>query len=104
MVPKGKFSKAVRNIVPMVPSGSVATYAQIASLASSCKAARSVANAMGTPGCTCGWHRVVTSSGKLSSSMPDKYRAKQRALLEADGIEFDGWRIVGFRARQWDPP
>lgn len=59
---------------------------------------------MGSPESTSGWHRVVTSRGEVSSKLPANHRVKQRALLEDEGIEFDGLRIVGFAARRWDGP
>ena len=98
------FSQTVRDIVPTIPAGRACTYGRVASLACSPLAARSVANAMGIPESTRGWHRVVTSRGEVSSEMPANHREKQRALLEAEGFEFDGFRIVGFAACRWHGP
>ena len=98
----GTFSEAVRNIVPKIPRGRVSTYGRIASLVGSPRAAQSVANAMGSPGCTQGWHRVVTSRGEVSPRLPEQYRKRQRELLAAERVKFDGWRIVGFAACLWD--
>ena len=98
----GTFSEAVRNIVPKIPRGRVSTYGRIASLVGSPRAARSVANAMGSPGCTQGWHRVVISRGEVSPRLPEQYRKRQRELLAAERVKFDGWRIVGFAACLWD--
>ena len=70
-MPNGTFSEAVRNIVPKIPAGRVATYGRIVSLVGIPGAAQSVANAMGSPGCTNGWHCVVTSRGQVSPVCPN---------------------------------
>ena len=92
------FSEAIRKIVPKIPCGKVINYGAVARLVGSPNAARSVANAMGTPGTTVGWHRVVCASGRISARLPNAYGSKQRELLECEGIVFDDWRVVGFDA------
>ena len=101
-MPDGTFSEAVRCIVPKIPCGKVSTYGRVAAIAGSPRAAQSVANAMGSPGCTEGWHRVVTSRGEVSSRMPERYRKRQREPLEAEEVRFDGRRGVGIEKRLWD--
>ena len=34
--------------------------------------------------------------------LSEQYRRRQRELLEAEEVKFDGWRIVGFAACRWD--
>ena len=101
-MPKRTSSEAVRNIVPKMPCGRVSTYGRVAAIAGSPRAAQSVANAMGSPGCTNGWHRVVTSCGEVSPKLPERYWRRQRELLEAEEVKFDGRRVVGIERRLWD--
>ena len=83
------FTDNVRRTVARIPAGKVLDYKTVACLAGSPNpqyAARAVSLAMGPPGKTCGWHRVVTVRGELSSPKPEK----QRELLLKDRIEFRG--------------
>ena len=78
----GDFTKAVRKIVPRIPSGKVATYSCIAALAGNPNAAQSAGNALGSPGEVKGWHRVVKANGKLA----DGVASKQGKLLAKEGV------------------
>ena len=93
------FSRKVREQVAKIPRGRIASYEDIAARAGNPKAALSVANALGNPGDTPGWHRVIRASGAISPRLPDSERLRQRNLLQAEGVSFDGWRVRGFDSR-----
>ncbi|MBQ8396011.1 MAG: MGMT family protein [Oscillospiraceae bacterium] len=77
--------------VRLIPKGKVASYGQIASYAGNPRWSRVVGYALHVnpePGAIpC--HRVVTKDGGLSSAFAFGGKQAQRALLEAEGIEFD---------------
>ena len=76
-------------IVRRIPSGKVMNYGQIARLLKRPLSARAVGWAMhrcpeGIP-----WHRVVSASGRCSTdSLPHLPGGFQKALLEAEGVQF----------------
>ncbi len=90
-----------------IPAGRVATYGQVASAAGVKGQARLVGYALHSlrPGADVSWHRVVNVRGRIS--LDDRFGAGnfQRALLRADGVEFDardkidlarfGWQSAG---------
>lgn len=80
----------IYSIVRCIPSGKVATYGQVAALAGGCTA-RMVGYAMAaTPeGSGVPWQRVINHKGKISPHGFGYGSAMQRALLEAEGVEFD---------------
>lgn len=94
LVPDGpaRFYAAIRKI----PRGRVTTYGAIAALSGLPRAARQVGFALarvfgpaerGLP-----WHRVLGAQGPRHAhvTIPEpKARARQRALLEAEGVRFD---------------
>jgi len=104
-MPKAKSNRGdtIREIVGRVPCGHVCTYGDISEVVY-ChrRGANAVASAMGEPGATEGWHRVVNARGDIPK-LPggDTNRTKQRCLLQKEGIEFDDWRVVRLAARLW---
>ena len=80
----GLFKDRVGHIVPNIPAGKVLDYTSVARLARSPGAPISVGPCMGPPGETCGWHRVVSNRGHLTSPQ----RKWQRKLLEDDRVKF----------------
>ena len=76
--------------VRLIPRGSVATYGQIAELAGNKRLSRVVGYALHVnpdpEGIPC--YRVVTKDGRTSPAFAFGGADIQRALLEADGIEF----------------
>ncbi|MEX2542814.1 MAG: MGMT family protein [Trueperaceae bacterium] len=98
------FKERVIGIVAAVPPGQVVTYGQVALLAGAPRAARQVGgvlNRLREPE-DVPWQRVINAEGKLST-----YRIGvgelQRALLEAEGVEFDSEDRVNLRRFRWDP-
>ena len=84
--------KDIYDAVRKIPSGRVATYGQIASLAGNPKGARAVGNALHVnpfPGeIPC--HRVVNSQGRLSGSFAFGGPDVQAELLRSEGVEVIG--------------
>lgn len=75
--------------VRRIPAGRVMTYGQIATLLENRVSPRAVGWAM--HGCPEGvpWQRVVNASGACSTDrIPDIPTGLQRAMLEAEGVEF----------------
>ena len=77
-------------VVKKIPRGTVASYGQVALLAGNPRWARVVGYALHVnpdpEGIPC--YRVVTKDGRTSSAFAFGGADIQRALLEADGIEF----------------
>lgn len=90
--------------VRRIPRGKVASYGQIARLVGRCTP-RMVGYAMAAvTEDSIPWHRVINSQGKISPRRGGDGEAVQRALLEAEGVMFDGrdrvdWKTVGWRPR-----
>lgn len=74
--------------VEQIPRGQVASYGQVAALAGLPGRARLVGHVLAhlPPGSTVPWHRVVNATGKIS--LVEHGASRQRALLEAEGVEF----------------
>ena len=86
---KAQVFRQVYELVRRIPKGRVMTYGQIATLVASRLSPRAVGWAMhGTPP-RVPWQRVVNASGGMSTDrLPDLPPGLQRALLEAEGVEF----------------
>ena len=95
-------SKRIYEAVKKIPSGYVATYAQIAELAGDKKMARAVGNALhknpDPDNIPC--FRVVNSKGELAGEFAFGGSGAQARLLEADGIRVTDGR-VDLRQYQW---
>lgn len=85
-----EFVRRVYEAVAEIPRGKVATYGQIADMAGEPTAARDVGYLMSQapPGCGLPCHRVVNRTGKLAPDYAFGGKARQRAMLEAEGISF----------------
>ena len=85
-----EFTKRIYAVVRQIPPGSVASYGQVAFLAGNPRGARGVGFALhrnpepGVIPC----HRVVFKDGGLCSGFAFGGEGAQRALLEAEGVEF----------------
>ncbi|MBR3004351.1 MAG: MGMT family protein, partial [Lachnospiraceae bacterium] len=91
----GSPTQRIYEAVRKIPAGHVATYGQIAELAGNPRMSRAVGNALhknpdpdGTP-----CFRVVNSKGELSGEFAFGGAGRQKALLEADGIEVVDGRV-----------
>ena len=102
----------VFRVVRRVPPGRVATYGQIAALAGMPGAARQVGWALnslrgeaeaGSEIESVPWHRVINARGEISRRGEAFAEDLQRALLEAEGVEFSKKGRVDLSAAGWKP-
>lgn len=99
----GVFAR-VYALVRRIPRGRVMTYGQIATLVESRLSPRAVGWAM--HGCPRGvpWHRVVNASGGMSTDrLPDVPPGLQRALLEAENVDFRSNGTLDLERYRWNP-
>src|SRR5262245_9943648 len=97
----------IHRLVLRIPRGRVMTYGQIARMLDDRYSPRLVGWAMhATPAneLKIPWHRVINSSGGISTGRlhlqePDL----QRLLLEAEGVEFDERGKCDLGSYQWSP-
>ena len=91
----GGMYTAIYGQVKRIPRGRVVTYGQVAELAGYPGRARQVGYALAaTPeGLDLPWHRVVSAQGRVSPRRNSGMHRLQRALLEAEGVSFQGERI-----------
>ncbi len=96
--------EAIYNIVRQIPYGQVATYGQVADLANLPGRARLVGYALFrvAPSSDVPWHRVINAKGEISES-PIRFGSDhlQRALLEAEGIQFSPQGKINLRQYRW---
>lgn len=83
-----------------IPSGKVTTYGQLGAMVG-LSDMRTVGDAMNACPPDVPWHRVINSRGTIS--MGGATGARQRALLEQEGVEFDANGRVDFGAVGWAP-
>ena len=90
-------------VVRRIPSGKVATYGQVASLAGLDGHARQVGYALSAlpQGSDVPWHRVVNSFGEISPRSAGDSHELQRLLLEGEGIEFDAGGRIDLARFNW---
>jgi len=103
--PRAATYARIYSVVRKVPRGRVATYGQIARLAGLANHARQVGYALhalaedsGVP-----WQRVVNHRGEVSARSFAGMEQVQRALLEAEGVDFDPRGRVDLARAQWRP-
>ena len=93
----------IYSVVKQIPSGKVATYGQIATLAGYYRQARQVGYALhAVPSDDIPWHRVINAQGKISLNL-EMGGAVQRKLLEHEGVEFSPAGIIVLNVYQWQP-
>jgi len=94
-------------MVRQVPTGRVATYGQIAALAGRPRHARQVGYALfalrGEQAEDVPWHRVINAKGEISQRSDTGPEGLQRAMLEAEEVEFDLAGRINLRRYRWDP-
>jgi methylated-DNA-protein-cysteine methyltransferase-like protein len=86
----------VRKIVSAIPSGSVASYGDIAELAAA-PSPRLVGRVLAEDGSDLPWHRVLRADGTPAHHLAER----QLELLRAEGVLADG-RKVNMRRYRWD--
>ncbi len=92
-------------VIAQVPKGAVATYGQIARLAGLPGRARQVGYSLHAlpPGSPIPWQRVINARGEISLPALGGRRARQRRLLEREGVRFNERGRVDLRRYQWEP-
>ncbi len=101
----GKFFERVYQVVRQIPPGKVATYGQIARLLGEPHAARTVGWALrASDSSDIPWHRVINAQGRISAAGRRVEGDLQRAMLEDEGIRFDGAGRIDLDVYQWDAP
>ena len=94
---------AFYDVVRRIPAGTVATYGQVARLAGMPRCARTVGYAMAgckDPSVPC--HRVVDRFGGTKICFDTYAPGTQRALLEAEGVQFRPDGTVDLEQSQWN--
>jgi methylated-DNA-protein-cysteine methyltransferase-like protein len=107
-VSEGRGSDAYARIyavVRRIPRGRVATYGQVARLASLPGRARQVGYALHALGeaARVPWQRVINAGGGVSPRAEPGMERVQRALLEAEGVAFGPTGRVDLGRYQWQP-
>ncbi|HEY3344248.1 MAG TPA: MGMT family protein [Anaerolineaceae bacterium] len=107
-----EFDETVWEIVRQIPAGRVATYGKIAALIPAPAGvdpaefqawrARWVGTAMSASPQGVPWQRVINAQGKISPRGPGA--ARQRELLEAEGVVFDERERVDLARFGWEGP
>lgn len=94
----------IYGVVRRIPRGRVATYGQIASLAGLGPHARQVGYALSAlTDKRVPWHRVVNAKGEISPRSTSLGHRRQRQLLEAEGVRFDGAGRIPLETYRWRP-
>ena len=93
----------VYELVMRIPPGKVSTYGRIAALTPVPRGARGVGWALAALGPdraqVVPWWRVINAAGRISN---ERNAARQRELLEAEGIVFDAHGYVDLTRELWD--
>ncbi len=93
----------IYEVVKQIPYGKVASYGQVALLAGNPRWARVVGYALhqnpDPEEIPC--YRVVTKDGKVANSFAFGGGDAQKALLEAEGIEFEENGSINMEKYQW---
>lgn len=92
---KHTLDEAIWDVVRRIPSGSVATYGQVAELAGLPRGARRVGAALkaAPPGARLPWHRVINAQGKIALPVDSDGYARQRCLLKREGVNLVNGRV-----------
>lgn len=95
----------VYEIVGQVPPGRVVTYGHVALLLGAPTAARAVGYALHSlpPGSDIPWWRVINAAGGISLKGRGAQADLQRALLEREGVQFDGNGHCQLARYRWWP-
>lgn len=102
----GSFYDLVYATVRAIPPGRVTTYGHVAALCGQPRAARTVGWALHalSESHDVPWQRVVNARGGISVGKVGVPPALQRALLEAEGIEFEADGTVDLDRWGWLGP
>ncbi|MFS0575656.1 MGMT family protein [Sporosarcina sp. 179-K 3D1 HS] len=100
------FTERVLRIIKEIPAGYVMTYGQVAASAGNPRGARQVARILHSMSAKheLPWHRIINAQGGIS--FPEDAEAKgarQRDLLEVEGVQFTSNGKVDLAVYRWFP-
>lgn len=95
--------QAILAVVRRIPRGRVATYGLVARLAGYARQPRLAGYALRHADDSVPWHRVVNAAGMISLRADPDSVPHQRALLEAEGVEFDHKYRIDLQRFLWRP-
>lgn len=93
-------------VVAAIPRGRVATYGQVAALAGLPGRARQAGyalHALPNDADDVPWHRVINARGEVSPRAEPGWEGLQRAMLIAEGVDFDDRGRVDLGRYRWEP-
>ena len=103
-MPSNSAWQEIYEIVRMIPPGKVMNYGQIATLCSRPLTPRAVGWAMHDCPSDVPWHRVVNAAGRCSTDdVEGNQPGRQRALLEAEGVEFSAAGALDMGRYRFEP-
>ena len=97
-------AEAICAVVRRIPSGWVATYGQVATMAGMPRRARLVGRVLQqlSSRTNVPWHRVVNAKGEVSFSLSrNGGDILQRRLLEKEGVKFDDRNRLDLERNRW---
>jgi len=102
--PESQYERIYR-VVGQIPSGQVATYGDVARLAGLSGRARQVGYALHAlaAGSRLPWQRVVNARGEVSARRDPEPSARQRGLLEGEGVRFGSSGRIDLERFGWRP-
>ena len=99
------FARSVYAVVSAIPSGSVTSYGMVAAILGRPRAPRAVGGALSAfpEGLDVPWWRVISSSGRISTSSIHHTAQVQRALLEGEGVRLTPGGRIDWDLDGWSP-
>ncbi len=99
------FSRSVYAVVAAIPSGRVTSYGAVAAILECPLAPRAVGGALSAipDELDLPWWRVISSSGRISTSPIHHTAQIQRALLEDEGVRFTETGRIDWDRYEWNP-
>jgi methylated-DNA-protein-cysteine methyltransferase-like protein len=99
------FARSVYAVVSAIPSGSVTSYGTVAAILGRARAPRAVGGALSAlpEDLDVPWWRVISSSGRISTSPIHHTAQIQRALLEDEGVRLTEGGRVDWERYEWSP-
>ena len=99
------FARSVYSLVSAIPSGSVLSYGMVAAILGRPNAPRAVGGALSAlpEELDVPWWRVISSSGRISTSSIHHAAQIQRALLEDEGVRFTQGGRIDWNLDGWSP-